>query len=383
MRSSDKVALAVVGLGFGQDFLPVYLAHPGVREVAIVDTSAERLAEVGDRFGIAARYTDYDEMLADPRWDAVHLLVPVALHAQYAVAALEAGKHCACAVPMALEIDDLRRVVAAEDASGRRYMMMETTVYGREFRFIRSQLAAGRLGAITGYRGFHHQNLDGYPRYWLGYPPMKYATHALAPLLALTGSEVASVVAYGTGRLSAERRGDFDNPFPAERGLFTLTASDVVAEIAMSFFQVARPYIEGFDVHGDRRSVEWPAEHEGPLLVHDLQPLEDHRPETGLRGRRALTEHVVPPDDVSDLPPEVARFVTDFEIRPADGGATIRRPAEHGGSHPHLVHEFVSAIIEDRPTAIDARRSAAWTAPGICAHESALADGARITVPTF
>ncbi len=205
-----------MGLGFGQDFLPVYLAHPGVREVAIVDTSAERLAEVGDRFGIAARYTDYDEMLADPRWDAVHLLVPVALHAHYAVAALEAGKHCACAVPMALEIDDLRRVVAAEDASGRRYMMMETTVYGREFRFIRSQLEAGRLGAITGYRGFHHQNLDGYPRYWLGYPPMKYVTHALAPLLALTGSTSRASSRTAPGGSPPERRGDLRQPVPGE-----------------------------------------------------------------------------------------------------------------------------------------------------------------------
>ncbi len=383
MSASGGISVAVVGLGFGEDFLPVYLAHPGVREVALVDASAERLAEVADRYGVSARYTDYAQVLADPRWDAVHVLVPVALHADFAVAALEAGKHCACAVPMALELDDLQRVIAAEDASGKRYMMMETTVYGREYRFVRSLRDAGRLGTLTGYRGFHHQNLDGYPPYWYGYPPMKYVTHALAPLLALTGSTVASVVAHGTGRLTPDRLGDYDNPFPAERGLFALTSSDVVAEIAMSFFQVARPYVEGFDVHGDLGSVEWPADHVGPLVVHDLQPLEEHRPEKGLRGRRAVTETVVPPDDVSDLPPELAPYVTDFEVHPADGGPVLRRRAEHGGSHPHLVHEFVTAVLEDRPTAVDARTAAAWTAPGICAHDSALAGGARVEVPQF
>lgn len=383
MSRPDGIAVAVVGLGFGEDFLPVYLAHPDVREVALVDASEERLHAVGDRFGVAARYTDYAQMLADDRWDAVHVLVPVALHADFAVAALEAGKHCACAVPMGLELDDLRRVVAAEDATGKRYMMMETTVYGREYRFVRAQLEAGRLGALTGYRGFHHQNLDGYPPYWAGYPPMKYVTHALAPLLALTGSRVGSVVAHGTGRLTPERLGAFDNPFPAERGLFTLTGSDVVAEIAMSFFQVARPYVEGFDVHGDLGSVEWPADHVGPLVVHDLQPLEEHRPDTGLRGRRAVTSLVVPPDDVSDLPAELAPYVTDFEVRPADGSAVLRRRAEHGGSHPHLVHEFVSAVVQDRPAAVDARTAADWTAPGICAHDSALAGGARVEVPQF
>lgn len=383
MSENRGISVAVVGLGFGEDFLPVYLAHPDVREVAVVDTDERRLTAVADRFGIQARYTDYAEMLADGRWDAVHVLVPVPLHADYAVAALEAGKHCACAVPMALELEDLDRVVDAEARSGKRYMMMETTVYGREYRYVRRLLEGGRIGEITAYRGFHHQNLDGYPEYWRGYPPMKYVTHALCPLLGLTGSTVGSVVAHGSGRLAPERQGRFGNPFPAEKGLFTLRGSDVVAEVEMSFFQVARPYIEGYDVHGDRASVEWPVDHVGPLVVHDLQPLDEDQPETGLRGRRSTTSLVEPPDDVSDLPPELAPYVTDFVVHPADGGPPLSREAAHGGSHPHLVHEFVRAVVEDRPAAIDAPTAAAWTAPGICAHESALAGGVRVEVPMF
>jgi hypothetical protein len=61
----------------------------------------------------------------------------------------------------------------------------------------------------------------------------------------------------------------------------------------------------------------------------------------------------------------------------------VTHRAGHGGSHPWLVHEFLSSIIEDRPARIDGRTAAAWTAPGICAHESALRDGARIEVPAF
>ena len=55
----------------------------------------------------------------------------------------------------------------------------------------------------------------------------------------------------------------------------------------------------------------------------------------------------------------------------------------HGGSHPHLVHEFVSSIIEERPPWPDAITTAAWTAAGICAHESAMNGGARIEIPQF
>ncbi len=50
----------------------------------------------------------------------------------------------------------------------------------------------------------------------------------------------------------------------------------------------------------------------------------------------------------------------------------MRRRADHGGSHPHLVHEFLSSIIEQRPSAINAETAASWTAPGVCAHLSAL-----------
>lgn len=380
---SGPVNIAIVGLGFGEDFLPVYLAHPEVGEVALVDPSVERLAAVGDRFGIEARYTDYAEMLTDERWHAVHVLAPVSFHADYAVAALEAGRHCACAVPMATEIEDLERVIAAEDRSGRNYMMMETAVHTREYRWVKELHSTGRIGTATLYRGFHVQNLDGYPEYWRGYPPMKYATHALAPLLDLTGDAVTRVVAHGSGLLTEERRGSFENPFPAEVGLFTLRDGDVVGEVTMSFFQTARSYVEGFDLYGDAGGVEWP-QHEGdPLRLYELQPLADDLPETGLRGRRAIHSLVRPEDRPDGLPSELVPYLVDFEV-PGPGGRGVEvRAAEHGGSHPWLVHEFVSSIVEGRPAAIDARRSAEFTAPGICAHTSALAGGTSVDVPQF
>ncbi len=232
MTRRSTVDVAVVGLGFGEDFLPVYRAHPGVGEIAVVDASPERLDAVAGRHSITHRYTAFHEMLLDDRWQAVHVLAPVRFHADYSVAALEAGRHVACAVPMATELADVDRVVAAQRESGTTYTMMETAVYGREFRFVQQLADDGRLGALTMYRGFHLQNLDGYPEYWRGYPPMKYATHALAPLLALTGSQVATVTALGSGTLTPERIGAYDNPFPAQTGVFRLTDSDVSAVLS-------------------------------------------------------------------------------------------------------------------------------------------------------
>jgi len=55
----------------------------------------------------------------------------------------------------------------------------------------------------------------------------------------------------------------------------------------------------------------------------------------------------------------------------------------HSASHPHLCHEFISSIIEERKTAIDEIFSANITATGICAHESAMKNGEIVTVPEF
>jgi predicted dehydrogenase len=164
------LGIAVIGLGFGEAFLPLYQAHPDVGALAIVDPDAERLRAIGDRYGIADRYPDIDGVLADPRWDAVHIVTPVATHAELAVRALRAGKHCACAVPMAADLEGIDSVLEAQAASGKRYMMMETSVYGREFRHVERLHRDGRLGVLTAYRGVHIQDLDGFPRYWQGFP---------------------------------------------------------------------------------------------------------------------------------------------------------------------------------------------------------------------
>jgi hypothetical protein len=57
--------------------------------------------------------------------------------------------------------------------------------------------------------------------------------------------------------------------------------------------------------------------------------------------------------------------------------------AGHGGSHPHLVHEFLSALIDDRDPFPNAWQSANWTSVGILAHESALKGGELTKIPDF
>ncbi|WP_327635406.1 Gfo/Idh/MocA family oxidoreductase [Kribbella sp. NBC_00482] len=357
-----SVDVIVVGLGFGADFAPIYQAHPGVGRVAVVDADPARTASVADRLGIAERFASLEDALSAPGWDAVHLLTPVRFHAGQVQQVLQSGRHCASAVPMATTLEDLDALIAAQDDAQRNYMMMETAVYSREFFHAKELLETGKLGRLTYFKGDHLQNLDGYPEYWRGYPPMHYVTHALSPALALANTRVESVRCLGSSRLTPDHIGVAGDGFGTEAALFKLAGDDLVANVTMSFFQLGRSYLEGFSVYGDEGALEWPQLEGGPMKEFKLEPLPD-----GRRGR-PVTEADVRPAGAPELLPEALRPFT-------DGG--------HGGSHPHLVHEFITSIVDNRPPRVDARTAATWTAPGICAHQSALQGGAEIKVPDY
>src|SRR5436190_477791 len=155
--SSRKINIAIVGLGFGKEFIPIYQRHPNTNMYAICQRTQSKLDEVGAQFSVEERYSRFEALIEDPRVDAVHINSPIHLHAPQAVAALKAGKHVACTVPAATSVDDCRKIVRAAVESGRNYMMMETAIYTREFLHIRQMRDSGQLGRIQFMRGCHQQ----------------------------------------------------------------------------------------------------------------------------------------------------------------------------------------------------------------------------------
>jgi len=90
-----KTRIAIVGLGFGAEFIPIYQKHPDAELVAICQRNEKSLNEVGDQFGIEKRFTSYEELLKDPDIDAVHINTPIPNHGAQSIQALKAGKHVA------------------------------------------------------------------------------------------------------------------------------------------------------------------------------------------------------------------------------------------------------------------------------------------------
>ncbi len=131
MIKDRKIRVALVGLGFGAEFIPIYQAHPNAELVAICRRDKKELDACGDRYKISKRYTSYEELLKDPEIDAVHINSPIPDHGPQSLAALNAGKHVACTVPMATTKAEIKALVEAQRRTGKVYMMMETVVYAR------------------------------------------------------------------------------------------------------------------------------------------------------------------------------------------------------------------------------------------------------------
>jgi predicted dehydrogenase len=370
---SDKINIAIVGLGFGAEFIPIYQRHPHANLYAVCRRTADKLIQIGDSFGVEKRYTDFDELLQDPEIDAVHINTPIPDHAPQSIKALKAGKHVACTVPMATTVAECQEITRLSRETGKKYMMMETVVYSREFLFVKELYQKGELGKIQFLQASHQQEMDGWPNYWPGLPPMHYATHCVGPCLALTDAIAEYVSCFGSGTIREELIPEYNSPFAVETTHIKLKDSDLCARVYRSLFDTSRQYRESFDVYGTKKTYEWPLiEGEDPVIHTAKKP----EPE--------IPERVKVPD-YAHLLPEPIRMFTTKGVYDLDDQQhlSFTQGAGHGGSHPHLAHEFVMSLVEDREPFPNAAQSANWTSVGILAHESALKGGEIIRLPEF
>jgi predicted dehydrogenase len=371
LMNISKRNIAVVGLGFGAEFIPIWQKHPHTNCHAICQRNADNLKKCGDYWGIEKRYTSYEELLKDPNVDAVHINSPIPNHGEQAIAALKAGKHVACTVPMATTIEECLEIIRLTEATGLTYMMMETVVYAREYLFMKQLRDSGELGKIQYVQASHQQDMDGWPNYWPGLPPMHYATHCVGPALGLAGGDAEYVSCFGSGTIRQELIAHYGSPFAVETAHIKVRGTDLSARVIRSLFDTARQYRESIDIYGDKKSVEWPLIEHRPLVLHTAKMPEPEIPSE------------IPCPDFAERLPEAIRRYTTKGVYDNDESThrSFTQGAGHGGSHPHLAHEFAMALVEKRQPFPNARQSANWTCTGILAHQSALEGGAIKYLP--
>jgi predicted dehydrogenase len=246
-------------------------------------------------------------------------------------------------------------------------MMAETVIYSREYLYVKELYDTGKLGRIQYLRATHQQEMLGWPGYWEGLPPMHYATHVISPCLALAGQDAESVTCFGSGRIQEHLIPKYNSPFAIETAHIKLHESDLVAEVMRSLFNTARQYRESFDVYGSKMSFEWALVEHTPPVVHI--------------GEKPHFVDVL--DFAHRLPEPIQKFTTGGVYGGEQQHLSFIQGSGHGGSHPHLAHEFLMSIVEDREPFPNARQAANWVCTGILAHESALRGGETLPLPEW
>src|SRR6185295_11070416 len=154
----------------------------------------------------------------------------------------------------------------------------------------------------------------------------------------------------------------YNSPFAVESCHIKFKDSDLSARIVRSLLDVARQYRESIDVYGSKKSFEW------TLIKHD-----EHVLHTAKKPEPKIPKKIKVTDFAKRLPTEIRPFTTKgvYDLGKKTH-LSFTQGAGQGGSHPHLVHEFVSALVDGREPYPNAVQSANWTCVGLCAHESAL-----------
>jgi len=362
MNAGTKIRVALVGMNFGAYWVPLYRDHPDVEFVGICERDPDLLERAVEQHGVARQHRDIEEVVASEDYDAVHLFTGIPEHAAQSVAVLDSGKHCACAIPMAVTREEIHAIVAAQRRSGKQYFLAETEVFSPAFCLAQRLQDKGTFGDIQLLRAVHYQNMENWPGYWRGLPPMYYSSHGIGPALQLLGKDVTHAIGLGSGHLAPELQAVYGNPYPIESALFELQESDVICEATVCLFKMAREWlVDRFYIYGDRASFESPQRNGGKPLLFEAEPGELPAEQ---RGRRVAARELDVPHVSAFLPPEYRAFAHSF---PFDRGVLC-------------VHEFVRSVLEGRPPAVDVQRAANWTAAGLAAHESALQGGARVAV---
>lgn len=356
--SARRIRVGVVGVGRGQTFARGATELVGMQLVALCDTWKERLIPLGKQLGVAT-YTDFDAFLQHDM-DAVILANYFNEHAPFAIRALEAGFHVMSETSANATLAEGVALCRAVERSGKIYMLAENYPYSATNLEMRRLYAAGEIGRVTYAEGEYNHPMAPDDRlrlapglhHWRNWMPgTYYCTHALAPLMCITGAMPVRVnglsIPVPEMDVRTVRRGD--------PGAVILCRMDNGAVFRL--FGLRLPgHSVWYRLHGTRGAMETERGH-------------------GLGGElRVMHEEW-------DLVPGQEKWRKYAPDWPEHGD--LARKAGHGGGDFWTNFEFANAIRSGRQPFLDVYRGVAMSSVGILAWKSALQDGAPLEMPDF
>ncbi len=149
MGNVKTVRWGVIGLGwFGEVHADTLASMPGIELAALCTRRPDRLQEIADRYGVPRRYTDYRQLLADPKVDVLSVVTHVDDHRQIAVDALRAGKHVLLEKPMAPNVGECDEILAAAREARGLFMVGHICRFDPRVVLAKQAIDEGRIGRI-------------------------------------------------------------------------------------------------------------------------------------------------------------------------------------------------------------------------------------------
>jgi len=344
--SDRKIRVGIVGYGvckFGAQF--GFQDHPNVEVVAVSDLIPDRRNGLMQECRCAKSYDSLEELVKDPRIEAVFVATDAPSHPRHCMEVLNHGKHVMTAVPAVLgSLQEAEQLVETVRKTGLKYMMAETSCFREDCYAMRKIYRAGGFGKLLYSEGeYYHYSPTPIPSYkdWrVGLPPLWYPTHSTAYYIGTTGKRFTSVSCVGSNAAGyaafAPGGNKYGNPFSDEVAMFQTSEGGASRMLmCMGVFGLVNETGRVFGEKGYMNEMNYQG------TMKDLPDL----------ARPAL-------------PPSVD-------------------PGGHGGSHGPLMNEFVTAILQDREPIVNVYEALAMTVPGIIAHQSALKGGETLKIPQF
>ncbi len=365
-----KVRVGIVGGRFGLGFQ--FHEHPDCIVEAVSDLRPERCEALQRTYRCPKAYRSLEEMVKDPKIEAIALFTPVPDHVRHVLLCLAAGKHVLCAVPAAMTLEECQQLIDAVKQTGLTYMMAETSHWQQLTISARKFHQEGAFGNLYYSESeYHHPGLEvlffenGQRTWRHGMAPMLYPTHCTSHLISVTGERLTEVTCHGWGDGDPILKDNvYKNPFWNETALFKTNRGNSM-RVAI-WWRGAQTGGERARFYGDKMSFYY----------------------SGPNGAEACTVHTkaetekdsggfVRSAQVLEKYEEIQWWNTDLLPEP------LRHNSGHEGSHCFITHEFIDAVLRQRKPAVDIYEAVAYTAPGIVAHQSALKGGELLKIRQF
>ena len=214
MNSTAKVRFALIGAGVIGDVHARALTQLDIADlVVIADLDESKAAIVAQKYGVEEATIDVENLLRRGDIDAVTICTPSGVHADLAVAALNAGKHVVVEKPIDVSLEAADRIVAAEKTSGKIVAVISQHRFDKSTEKVTQAVRDGNLGRITSaivshawWRGQSYYDSGDWRGTWAidgGGATMNQTVHTIDLMVSILGVPV-EVFAY-TACLAHER----------------------------------------------------------------------------------------------------------------------------------------------------------------------------------